>query len=356
MDNLITFINTNLGINYSDYFSIPLGGTRNPINITEENLTDNIVQVIYGEPTITLYKMACSDEAEPYYLYRLYRKVDNYYNVCYVLIKRENISSCHLVAKYILDKLNNSHIHVHLYNKQNGFVVMNSVKKANHKPLESESCSELTKRLAKIMEYQKSGKVFNNNILLTGEPGTGKTRFVLDIAYNLGRDIYCMSLGDIEEYSEVEDCIILIEEIDKMLDANGNFAENMKVDNSTVLGFLDGVSRHSSTIIMMTCNNYELVMKNKILSRNGRISKTYHFSTITLEQTINLINGYYCDMTTDSVTDFYNRLPNKSSVTIAVLSAFIQNCILSDIAFADIDPDCVIDYISKSSKGYHMYS
>ena len=342
------YMSSELGINKEDYYMEEIS-----INISFDN---TLISTVYGDELVTLYKL------RDYYIYEVRYKYSNPYKSArkMIMIKKEEFINIRSIVKKLekevkrLDKV----ISVNRYDDSTrSWVLSNRIKPKSYKPLISESLNQLVNRLKRINTLTKSGLIFNTNTVLIGPPGTGKTRFVLDVAFSLGLNIYCISTTDsfYKNGSSFERCIFLFEEIDKILDANGDFIDPNSVDVPALLSFIDGINRYKDTILIMTCNDYDRIKKNKVLSRKGRISKVYHFDTITFEQTKHMISPYYPDATGVQITQFYTLLPNKSHITIAVLSAFIQDCVIDNTDFANIDAKQITEYIDETGKGYHMY-
>jgi len=272
----------------------------------------------------------------------------------YSVIKPDEFSITHRIVKEMTEYFNNLDKNISVYKFNCGRLsLVNTIKAKKYKPLESEFYRDFIRRYKIIKSYDDKGVTFNTNLLITGPPGSGKTRFIMDIAVYLKHNIYnlSMSKNDINSSGNVCNCIFMIEEIDKEMSHDGSFIDPLRIDESQLLCFLDGNVRHSSTILIMTCNDYNRVKRNKIFSRKGRINKVYEFGGITIEQCKHLIGIYYKNTVNDEqIQQFYDRLPKKSVTTIAMLSYYIQESVLNEVAFADLDPKLV--YINDSEQSY----
>lgn len=299
------------------------------------------------------------------YIIKLYDKNHSEYDdvSMYIVIKPEELAISGKIVKKMTKYLNNLDTSIYVYKFDgNKLIIGNTVKTVLYTPLESKYYKDFVRRFEIIKSYDSTGVTFNTNMLLTGPPGSGKTRFVMDIAVHLKYSIYNLSLSknDIKSAESYSKCIYMIEEIDKEMTHDGAFIDPLRIDESQLLCFLDGNIRSSDTILIMTCNDFERVKRNKIFSRKGRINQIYEFGGITIEQCRHLINLYYnngrgrvnqdVDITDEQIQQFYDGLPKKSATTIAMLSAYIQESILNEVPFADLDPKLVfIDESSRSS-------
>jgi len=277
----------------------------------------------------------------------------------YCIVKNDDLVDCSDMIKKAIKKYKhkNSDKYVHIYRCiDSEWTTINSIKIKKHKPMITDMYNECV-NMFKIIESYKGIARFNSNMLLAGPPGVGKSKFVLDIAVYLKYRIVYMDIksNTFKSSRHEEEAIFLFEEIDKLLDPNGEFISN-EVDQSNLLSFLDGIIRHESTIVIMTCNDLDKVKKNKVLTRSGRVNNIYKFSTINIQQCSHLLNIYYKDIDPIKVEQFYEQLPNKEYITAAILSAFIQRNILKSIAFDDIRIEEINDLIDSKKDNYYMYS
>lgn len=294
------------------------------------------------------------------YIIRLFNKFYNCYDetITYLVVSQDEMPNIYQISKE-LRKTQQKLINVISINKlggNGGWICANTAKVKKYKPLISENYLEFVKKHKIISSYKSLGVSFNTNMLLNGPPGTGKTRFIMDIAVHLEYPIYNLRLSknDIGQVSHFTNCIFMIEEIDKEMSHDGSFIDPLRVDESQLLCFLDGNLRSPSTILVMTCNDLDKVKRNKVFSRKGRINKIYHFGKVTFEQCEHLINMYYKNTISDEqIRQFFDALPKKPMITIAILSAFIQENILNEVAFADLD---IKSMINEEAKSYYLYN
>lgn len=124
-------------------------------------------------------------------------------------------------------------------------------------------------------------------IMLSGEPGCGKTSTIMAIATYLGKDIYYMDLGKIKTNNELKLCIdaiksnnngavIIFEDIDCMtnicfenVNVIDNNIKNDALSLSFLLNVLDGTLSPEDVIFIMTTNHIEKI--DPALIRPGRM-------------------------------------------------------------------------------------
>lgn len=142
--------------------------------------------------------------------------------------------------------------------------------------------------------YEKYGICYKGGIILSGEPGCGKSSTILAIGTYLNKDIYYIDLGQFKTNSELSLCIeyiktssqkggiIIFEDIDCMTDIVKQRRESTdntqpinkttnddKLSLSFLLNVLDGTISPENIIFIMTTNHPELL--DRALIRPGRI-------------------------------------------------------------------------------------
>ncbi|XWV26817.1 hypothetical protein QJ857_gp0234 [Tupanvirus soda lake] len=145
--------------------------------------------------------------------------------------------------------------------------------------------------------YEKLGIPYKGGIILSGEPGCGKSSTIMAIATYLNKDVYYLDLGKIKSNHELKLCIdyvktnsqkggvIIFEDIDCMTDIvkrrsyeikddNNSVTKSMNTENdalslSFLLNTLDGTMAPENIIFVMTTNHQEIL--DPALIRPGRM-------------------------------------------------------------------------------------
>jgi hypothetical protein len=146
--------------------------------------------------------------------------------------------------------------------------------------------------------YNKMGIPYKGGIMLSGDPGCGKSSTILAIATDLNKDIFYLDLGKIKTNHELKLCvdyvktnsqkggIIIFEDVDCMTDivkrrsndsetpTRETVSKNMDLQNdalslSFLLNVLDGTMAPENVIFIMTTNHKEIL--DPALIRPGRM-------------------------------------------------------------------------------------
>jgi SpoVK/Ycf46/Vps4 family AAA+-type ATPase len=147
--------------------------------------------------------------------------------------------------------------------------------------------------------YKKRGITYKRGYLLWGKPGNGKTATIQAIAKHLGRDIYYLSLKDLEKDSQLtrlfsglgDNSILVIEDIDAQISGRN---VDSPLSFSIILNCLDGLLSHWGLITIMTTNHPEQL--DPALIRRGRIDKSVKISNPSRIEVENYLKNFYeCD-------------------------------------------------------------
>lgn len=171
---------------------------------------------------------------------------------------------------------------------------------------------------------------FNNitiNLLLYGNPGTGKSFFIEYMANLLKTSVYILDnytnnrefLEALKDLSSYDKIIILVPELDKNINEDGSIKEN----ESGILEFLNGCYTPSNSVIMITCNDIAKIESNPILSRPGRIHFKLKFGNIKQKNIKNIVKKYYPNHTDFSIFDKYIDKVTLSEFSTAIINNFI---------------------------------
>lgn len=150
------------------------------------------------------------------------------------------------------------------------------------KKLKDSIISYINKFINSKEKYDKFGRNYKTNLLLTGIPGSGKTSLCKALAKQYDYSIYIMNFNKsmtdshfIDLMSEVKDnCIILYEDIDVYF--TERTANDINISFSCLINVLDGTLSKGSGIINVITTNFPEKLDAAIL-RPGRIDKIIHF-------------------------------------------------------------------------------
>lgn len=204
-------------------------------------------------------------------------------------------------------------------------------------------CKEIKPNIYVKEEYQKiiqniidKMKKFENisiNILLHGEPGTGKSSFVEYIADQFKSNIYVVPPLDTNELAPVfstlsskKSCVVLIPEMDKMLDIDGKPLKN----ESEFYEFLDGMNRPANSLILITCNDVARIKKNPVICRPGRINFELEFGLISEQEIKFIINKYFPEITDYSAFMRYAGKVSQAEFNNEVCNHYIMDRPISE--------------------------
>jgi len=182
--------------------------------------------------------------------------------------------------------------------------------------------------LDKLVEKMTIHKNLTINILLHGEPGTGKSTFVECIADKMNRNVEVLPVGNelhlsniLTKLSSAKKSIILMPEIDKILDNEGNPTHS----ENDIYEFLDGSNRPHGSVIIITCNDLSKLKKNKVLSRPGRIHFEFEFTNAQQSDIEYIVKIYFPDFTNFSVFNKYIGKVSHAEFHTAVCQAYIMD-------------------------------
>ena len=192
--------------------------------------------------------------------------------------------------------------------------------------------------------YKDHGIPYNLGILLYGDPGCGKTRFIKQLLNHTKRHGICVNLGEISEFNDLnkiiyneelddeyvipqEKRILILEDIDAMgeavksrkkpkpassssasdashssasgaidmlcmlKDLNEQKQQQSKLNLAIILNALDGVHECTGRIVVMTTNHPELL--DEALVRSGRIDIKVEFKRCTRYDITQLIKRFW---------------------------------------------------------------
>jgi hypothetical protein len=164
--------------------------------------------------------------------------------------------------------------------------------------------ADLQTFIADEKRYDEYGMPWHRGYLLYGPPGTGKTSTAMALAYETGRDLYYLPVGDLPGDSKLTDLIsdvpagsiLLLEDVDvfsKMFaERTGadDKAEKNSVTMAGMLNILDGALTPHGLVTIMTTNHYDRL--DPAITRPGRVDMAEEF-TVSPEQVYTLYRRFY---------------------------------------------------------------
>jgi hypothetical protein len=146
--------------------------------------------------------------------------------------------------------------------------------------------------------YQKRGIPYKRGYLFYGLPGNGKTAIVQAIARHFKKDIYYISLNNIESdsnlsrlYSNMKfGSLVVFEDVDAYFEGRKNNKEK-GISFSMLLNCLDGIFSQSGTITIMTTNHPEKL--DPALIRHGRIDVKMEITNPNKSEVEKYLQNFY---------------------------------------------------------------
>jgi hypothetical protein len=200
----------------------------------------------------------------------------------------------------------------------------------------------------------------NARYLLNGEPGTGKTESIREIARKLTPNVTFIipdfsnsdDLTSIMEACEIFDnAVIIMDDIDLYLGSrdNGSYTRLL----GQFLSFFDGVKKRKISLLAST-NDKGLV--DKAAERPGRFNFTLDYSFLSNEQIVKVCNIHLPEKW--RVQEVYDALTgNINGKKVNITGAFIANLADNIREMSEDEPEWSIDdtvsLIKESYKGFY---
>lgn len=149
--------------------------------------------------------------------------------------------------------------------------------------------------------YNENGIPYHLGILLHGEPGTGKTKFVRVLAGIIGYEVHIIkTVVELSSIPKRDKIVIVIEEADAILpkrktgeEAGDALSNKLDKDVSEALTELDGIVQSHGRIIIMTTNYPDKL--DPAIKRPGRMDIKIELKYITIGEFKKFIKLYYPD-------------------------------------------------------------
>lgn len=145
--------------------------------------------------------------------------------------------------------------------------------------------SEAKAKFDKVVKDMSKNK--NGLILLSGDPGTGKSTFIKYLTTKTTRKVIYLSSGSAEQLTNPDfmsfimgyrNCILLLEDAEKVLRSR-NTQDNEAISN--ILNITDGILGDCLNILVIATFNTDRDNIDSALVRKGRLLVEHHFKSLS---------------------------------------------------------------------------
>lgn len=177
--------------------------------------------------------------------------------------------------------------------------------------------SEASAKFDKIIENISKNK--NGLVLLSGDPGTGKSTFIKYLTTKTSRKVIYLSSGAAEQLTNPDflsfimgyrNSILLLEDAEKVLRSRTN-QDNEAISN--ILNITDGILGDCLNIMVIATFNIDREQIDSALVRKGRLMLEHHFKALPPEDCNKIFKSLKSDRTTDvpmTLAEIYNEEDN----------------------------------------------
>lgn len=190
--------------------------------------------------------------------------------------------------------------------------------------------------------YNTMGIPYKGGIILSGEPGCGKSSSILAIATYLNKNIYFLDLGKIKTNEELKLCVdhvgstsqkggvIIFEDIDCMTNVVKKRTDDTVVNGegltlSFMLNILDGTMSPEDVIFIMTTNHPEVL--DPALIRPGRMDLSIELKKCSREQVAEIYYDLYKSRLSQDILDRFQ----ETFITSEVIMHLFHNVFNKEI-------------------------
>ena len=251
----------------------------------------------------------------------IYIYIDYRYRICLVYYAGDYTYD---IVNDIINNITESNMsyytYVHINNFNKYFKRFKKIE--NDTKLDSNIDNIVNNIVNKVLNYNISV-----NIVLHGNPGTGKSSCIEIIAKRLNSNVYILPINDdlldaVKELGTIQKSVILIPELDKHIGRND---EKYKEYEQIILELLCGCYSVKNSIIAITCNDINKLRQNPIMTRPGRVHSIIEFPMITLDLIKNIVLKYYPDHIDFSIFHKYVNKVSVAEFNTAILNSFIND-------------------------------
>lgn len=172
---------------------------------------------------------------------------------------------------------------------------------------------EITAKFDKIVESLSSNK--NGLVLLSGDPGTGKSTFIKHLTTQTSRKVIYLSSGAAEQITNPDflsfimrhrNSVLLLEDAEKVLRSRDE-QDNAAISN--ILNITDGILGDCLNILVVATFNIDRDKIDSALVRKGRLLVEHHFKALSAEDANKVLEKSGSDRRTSepmTLAEIYN--------------------------------------------------
>jgi DNA polymerase III delta prime subunit len=173
--------------------------------------------------------------------------------------------------------------------------------------------------------YQRYNKPKVRKIILSGEPGTGKTLISLTLSKKYLKSHSIVTVNDFKamrmHFDKVFESdmpsIIIFEDCEREL----------YQINSEGLNFLDGINQplHKKGVYIIFTTNYPYIIPDRIVKRPGRVDRIFNINMLKDDYALNCAKYYFKDVLsiTEKHNDLFNNLTGAQIAGLATSSILL---------------------------------